>query len=416
MAAEIYRRNNCRACSSQDLELVLKLEPTPIGDAFVTADRLSIPQPVYPIDLHMCGNCGLAQLIDVIDPRVLYGEYIYVTSSSVGLSKHFNEYADSVITRCRLPPASLVVDIGSNDGTLLRSFADKGMTVLGVEPASHIAAAARTNGINTIDQFFDKGLAKRIVDEFGFAKVVTANNVFANIDDLTTWVEAINGLLASDGVFIFESYYLLDLLSNMVFDFIYHEHLSAFSIKPIQKLFASAGLELIAAQRVSTKGGSLRFFVQRPGGPLINDGSVLQLLNEEEKMGLYRKEKFANFADRIQTLKIQLHDFLSQAKREGKSIAGFGASITGTTLIYHFEIGEYLDFLVDDNPAKQGRFSPGLHLPVLSSSALYERKPDLILILAWRFAEPFISNNRKFLHDGGQFIVPVPEFRIVSNG
>ncbi len=196
----------------------------------------------------------------------------------------------------------------------------------------------------------------------------------------------------------------------MVFDFIYHEHLSAFSVKPIQVLFERVGLELVVVERVPTKGGSLRYFVQRPSGPLAKDGSVAGMLALEDKMGLYRKETFSDFADKVSGLKKELLKFLAQAKSEGKSIAGFGASITGTTLVYHFEIGEYFDYLVDDNLAKQGLFSPGLHLPVLPSSALYERKPDYVVILAWRFADPFIKKNRAYIEGGGCFVIPVPEF------
>lgn len=414
MANVIQRRNDCRACGSRDLKLVFSLKPSPIGDAYVTQERVNVPQPSYPIDLFMCRSCGFAQILDVIDPEILYGEYIYVTASSLGLPEHFISYADSVINRCKLKLGSRVVDVGSNDGTLLRCFQKQGMSVLGVEPASHIAAQATAAGVRTLDKFFSPALAKEIVAEQGHAHVITSNNVFANIDDLASWVSAVNELLASDGVYVFESFYLADVVKNMVFDFIYHEHLSAFSVKPIKMLFEGAGLELAAVQHVPTKGGSLRYFVQRPGGPLENDGSMAEFLALEEDMGLYKKETYVAFSEKINGLKEETKKFLLQAKSEGKSIAGFGASITGTTLIYHFEIGEYLDYLVDDNLAKQGRFSPGLHLPVLPSSALYERRPDYVVVLAWRFAEPFIKKNRAYLESGGSFVIPVPEFKIVS--
>lgn len=415
MADIIHRRNDCRGCGGRDLELVFRLEPTPIGDAYATASQVNVPQPSYPIDLHMCRQCGLAQILDVIDPAVLYGEYIYVTASSLGLAEHFRAYADSVMERCRLSPGSLVVDIGSNDGTLLRPFQERGMRVLGVEPAAHIAAEATAGGVTTIGRFFTPELADQMVAEHGQAKVITANNVFANIDDLASWVKAVGKLLAADGVFVFESYYLADLLKNMVFDFIYHEHLSAFSVKPVQALFKRFDLELVSVQRVPTKGGSLRYFVQRRDGPLANDGSVAAMLALEDKMGLYQKGTYSAFAEKINGLKEETREFLARAKQEGKTIAGFGASITGTTLIYHFEIGGYLEYLVDDNPVKQGRFSPGLHLPVLPSQALYERKPDIVVVLAWRFAEPFIKKHQAYLDNGGCFVIPVPEFKVVAH-
>lgn len=414
MVDVIHRRSDCRGCGSRDLELIFSLKPSPIGDAYVAAEKVNVPQPSYPIDLHMCRHCGFAQILDVIDPEILYGEYIYVTGSSLGLPEHFISYADSVISRCKLNPGSLVVDIGSNDGTLLRCFQERGMSALGVEPAPHIAAQATATGIRTLDKFFSPALAKEIVVEYGPARVITSNNVFANIDDLGPWVTAVNALLASDGVYVFESFYLADVVKNMVFDFIYHEHLSAFSVKPIKMLFEGAGLDLVAVQHVPTKGGSLRYFVQRPGGPLVNDGSVVEFLALEERMGLYKKETYVAFAEKIDRLKNKTREFLIQAKREGKSVAGFGASITGTTLIYHFEIGEYLDHLVDDNPAKQGRYSPGLHLPVYPTAALGERKPDYVLVLAWRFADIFIEKNQAYLKNGGCIVIPVPAFRIVG--
>ena len=423
MQEVIHRRGDCRACGSTDLELFLSLLPTPIGDAYVSQERRNISQPSYPIDLYLCNACGLAQLLDVIEPNTLYGEHIDIEASSLGLRSHFREYSEVVANRCELAPGSLVVNICSNDGirgglrcgndsTLLKHFQERGMSVLGVEPAPNSADRATADGIPTVTEFFGPDLARRIVAEYGHAKLVTANNVFANVDNMTSWVTGINEIISPDGVFVFESYYLADLVQNMVFDFIYHEHLSAFSVRPIQALFLRAGLVLAAVERVATKGGSLRYFVQRPGGPIVDDGSVAEMLQLEEEMGLYRKETYSIFADKINLLKAQTRTFLVKANSEGKSIAGFGASITGTTLIYHFGIGEYLDYLVDDNPAKQGRFSPGLHLPVLPTSVLYERKPDYVVVLAWRFAERLIANNQPYLKQGGSFVVPVPHFKV----
>lgn len=410
----IHRRNTCRACGSKDIEHVFSLKPSPIGDAYVTADRLNVHQPSYPIDLHICRKCGLAQIVDVIAPEVLYGDYIYVTGSSLGLADHFRSYARSVKERCSLKAGSLVIDIGSNDGTLLKHFKDDGMKVLGIEPAKHIASQANANGIETLDAFVTPDIAGEIASDHGRAKLITSNNVFANIDDLESWVDAVEMLMAGDGVYVFESFYLADVIRNMVFDFLYHEHLSAFSVKPIKNLFERHGLELIAVEHVATKGGSLRYFVQRPGGPMADDGSVAKFLAAEHAMGLYEKKTYFVFAEKIDRLKTQTRDFLAQAKKNGKSIAGFGASITGTTLIYHFEIGEFLDYLVDDNYAKQGRYSPGLHIPVLASASLYEKKPDYVVALAWRFAEPFIAKNQVYINSGGHLLIPVPEFRVVG--
>ncbi len=410
----IYRRKDCRGCGSENMELFFSLKPSPIGDAYVLKEKVGVFQPSYPIDLFMCQDCGLAQLPDVIDSDVLYGEYIYNTSSSFGLDSHFKQYAADVVAKSKLEDKSLVVDIGSNDGTLLHFFQQNGLNALGIEPAPHIAELANGNGVPTMNGYFGPDLVKKIIAEHSKPKLITSNNVFANIDDINTWVACIKELLDEKGVYVFESYYLADLVENMVFDFIYHEHITSFSVKPVKTLFEKHGLELFSVDRVPTKGGSLRYFVQHKDGPRAKDKSVEELISFEENYGLYKKETYEKYAQKIDGLKQQMLDFLRKAKAEGKTVAGFGASVTGTTLIYHFEMGEYFDYLVDDNIAKQGRFSPGHHLPVYPSNAMYEKKPDYVVILAWRFADTFIGKNKKYLETAGKYIIPVPHFRIVE--
>jgi SAM-dependent methyltransferase len=415
MKSKINRRTTCRMCGSSDLTLVYQLAPTPIGDAYVTAEQLDLPQEKYPIDMFLCHNCGLVQLLDIIEPEVLYGNYIYMSSSSPEMQAHFPKYADEVIERIKPVPEALVVDIGSNDGSLLRHFKKAGLRVLGVEPASEIARTATANGVKTIPGFFTPVLALRIRQEYGPASIITANNVFANIDDLYSLTEGIKSLLAPEGVFIFESFYLADVIENKVFDFIYHEHLSAFSVAPVQSFFQHMGMQLIHVQRIPTKGGSLRYTVQLATGSRGVSPSVESMLDFEERIGLYISEKYKEFLMEIGRLKHITLTNLKKLKSDGHSIAGYGASITGTTLIYHFNIGEYLDYLIDDNPAKQGRFSPGLHIPVYDPKLLYERKPDYVVILAWRFAEQIMRKQQEFLNQGGIFIIPLPEFRIVEH-
>jgi len=414
MEPKINRRTTCRMCGSSNLILVYQLAPTPIGDAYVTADQLSISQELYPIDMFLCRDCGLAQLLDIIAPEVLYCDYIYTTSSSSEMQEHFPKYANQVIECIKPASGALVVDIGSNDGTLLRQFKNHGLHVIGVEPATEIARTATENGVTTIPGFFTPELALRIKQEYGPASIITANNVFANVDDLISLTEGIRSLMAHNGVFVFESFYLADVIENMVFDFIYHEHLSAFSVAPVQRFFQNMGMQLIDVQRIPTKGGSLRYTIQLAGGPRAVSPSVASMLNFEESFGLYHPETFKAFLIKIDGLKQHTVSYLKKLKTEGKTIAGYGASITGTTLIYHFSIGEYLDYLIDDNPAKQGRFSPGLHIPVYHPQLLYERKPDYVVILAWRFAEQILKKHEDFLKQGGRFIIPVPDFRIIE--
>jgi hypothetical protein len=413
MSAPIHRRDTCRLCGSRDLQLVFQLAPSPIGDDYVAADRINQVQDTYPIDLHLCRSCGMSQLLDVIDPAVLYPDYIYVTASSLGLGDHFLRYAEDLVLRRKPAAGSLIVDIGSNDGTLLRCFKQHDLRVLGIDPAREIAERACADGIETLPEFFTPALAKQIKQARGPVAIITANNVFANIDDLKTMTDGIRDLLAPAGVFVFESFYLADLIQNMVFDFIYHEHLSAFSVKPIQLFFRKMGMELIHVQRVPTKGGSLRYTAQLAGGPWPMDASVASMIEFEERFGLYRAETFKAFSARVDGLKMKTVQVLDDLRKEGKTIVGYGASITCTTLIYHFGLGEYMSCLLDDNPAKQGRYSPGLHLPVLAPAILHERRPDYAVILAWRYAEPIIKQHARFLAQGGHFIVPAPGVKVI---
>jgi len=346
----ISRRTTCRLCGSQDLGLVSQLAPSPIGDAYVTKDQLSIKQETYPIDLFLCRECGLSQLLDVIDPKILYGDYIYLTGSSPGLREHFHEYANDVIKNMIPPKGSLIVDIGSNDGIFLSYFKKGGYKVLGIEPARHIAERAATAGIETIPEFFGLDVAEKIVKDYGYASIVTANNVYANIDDLNTFTQGIRSLMASDGVFVFESFYIADVIQNMVFDFIYHEHLTAFAVKPIQSFFSRSGMELISVKRIPTKGGSIRYYAQLKGGPRKIDASVNSMIEYEEAFGLYDSETFELFSGKVDALKVKTYDLLRDIRTQGGKIAGYGASITATTLIYHFGIGEFLEYFVDDNP------------------------------------------------------------------
>jgi SAM-dependent methyltransferase len=413
MTATYYRRNTCRLCGSHSLEVALHYAPTPPADAYVPAKYRDLAQEAYPLDLYLCGDCGFAQLCDIIRADSIYVDYIYETKSSLGLAQHFERYADAIMNRIKPPQGALVVDIGSNDGTLLRFFQKRGMTVLGVDPAREIAQAATAEGIETLPEFFTASLSREIRRERGPAVVMVVNNLFANVDELGEFTDAVRTLLADDGVFIFESYYLGDLIDNMVFDFIYHEHLSSFSVTPLVGFFRRHGMELIDVERVATKGGSLRYTVQPAGGPRQVSRAVTDLLAEEERRGLGRMATFKAFGARIEAAKNETVALLQGLKAEGKAIAGYGASATSTTLIYHFGLGDYLSFLVDEYPRKQNLFSPGLHLPVLGQQALLERNSDFAVILAWRYVTPILDKNCAFRERGGRFIVPLPKLKVI---
>ena len=410
MSVLATRRTDCRLCHSRNLKLVLKLTPTPLADSYL---RTNETQPVFPLDLYLCRECGFAQLLDVVQPQHIYLDYIYETVSSLGLVEHFDSYAAEVLGRIRPPAGALVIDVGSNDGTLLKSYQKRGMKVLGVDPAREIAARATAAGVETLAEFLNVPVARRIRQERGPAAIVSANNVIANIDDLDEIAAAIRELLAPDGVFVFESYYLGDLVKNMVFDFIYHEHISSFAVKPVALFFQRHGLELVDVLRVPTKGGSLRYTIQLAGGPRKVAPIVGELLALEAQQGLDQPEMFRAFNARIERAKADTLAVLQKLKAEGKSVAGYGASATTTTLVYHFGMGGLIDYLVDDYPAKQGTFSPGLHLPVLPSEALYERRPAAVVVMAWRYYEPIMRRHQKYSAQGGKFIVPMPELKIL---
>jgi SAM-dependent methyltransferase len=413
MSEDIYRRDACRLCGGRDLELVLPLKPTPLADAYVPAERLDEVQSIYPLNLFLCQNCGLSQLLDVVIPQVIYIDYIYETKSSLGLVEHFRRYADEVLSRIGPPEGALVVDIGSNDGSLLKFFQNRGMRVLGIDPAREIAQEATESGVETLPVFFTPELSRKIKDERGPAAIVTVNNLYANVDDLATFTRAIRDSLAPDGVFIFESFYLVDWMQNMVFDFTYHEHLSYFSVKPLEEFFRRHGMELIDVQRVPTKGGSLRCTAQLAGGPRSVSPSVAELIALETNLGIHDAGTFKAFAAKIDDAKNQTVSLLRDLKAQGKAIAGYGASATTTTLIYHFDLGDMLSYIVDDYSSKQGLFSPGHHIPVLSPQVIYERKPDYVLILAWRYAEPIMNKHQAYLEQGGHFIVPLPKIEVI---
>jgi SAM-dependent methyltransferase len=416
MSASYSRRQTCRLCGGSAHDVVLKLTPTPPADAYVPLERRDEVQETYPLDLFLCRDCHHVQLLGVVRPETIYCDYLYETTSSLGLVEHFQRYAEEVCTRLAPAPGSLVIDIGSNDGTLLKGFRARGMRVLGIDPAREIARQATAAGIETLPVFFSAELARTIRAQRGPAAIVTANNLFANVDDLSEMTMGIRELLAPEGVFVFESYYLADVLQNMVFDFIYHEHLSSFSVRPLAAFFRRYDLELIDAQRVPTKGGSLRYTVQRSGGARSVSPSVAALTELERQRGLDRVETYRTFAQSLEAVKGQLLSLLRELKAQGKRIGGFGASATTTTLLYHFELREFLDFLVDDNPQRHHLFSPGYHIPVLPPAALYERKPEAVLILAWRYAKPIMERHHAYRRQGGGFIVPLPVVQVIRGG
>ena len=413
MSSSCLRRDDCRLCQSKSLTRVLSLEPTPPANAFVEEHALGQAQEKFPLDVFFCDDCAHVQLSDVVDPKKLFENYVYVSGTSPVFVEHFEKYAEAMQSRFNLAEGDRVLDIGSNDGTLLKAFQKRGMQVLGVDPAKKIAGSATKGGLETLPEFFTPTLAKSVREEYGPFALVTGNNVFAHADDLRGITEGVRELLREDGVFVFEVSYLVDVFEDTLFDTIYHEHVAYHSVKPLVSFFAEQGMELFAAERISSHGGSLRGMAQLKDGPHKSDGSVEKLVALENELGLDRAETLRQFGDKIDNVKRELKSLLKKIKDEGKVIAGFGAPAKATTLMYHFGIGpETIDFIIDDSPLKQGLYSPGHHIPVYSSKSIEDRKPDYLLILAWNFADPIIKKQAAFIESGGHFIVPLPKIEI----
>ena len=402
-------------CGEGSLTKAMSLTPTPPGNDFLTKEELGRDEPVYPLDLYFCEACHHIQLGHVVDPKILYQKnYSYVSATSAYFVNHLKHYAKDMVERFDLKPGDLAVDIGSNDGTCLSFFKDKGMKVVGVDPATEIAGKATENGIDTIADFFGYRLAIELRKKYGTAKYITSHNACAHIDNLFDVVKGVEHWLDVDGVFVLEVGYFVDVYSNTWFDTVYHEHVDYHTVAPFEKLFNRVGMELISVERISPQGGSIRVMAQKKGGIIKRDDSVDELIALEAKLGLNKAETLHKLNHKISQVRDKLHNLIHSLKADGKSIAGFGAPTKATTLMAHFGLdATVLDFIVDDNPLKQGLFTPITHIPVLSADALYKMKPDYVLILAWNFAEPIMQMHKKYSEQVGQFILPMPNPEIV---
>lgn len=362
----------------------------------------------------MCSECGHAQLLDVVKPEILFGNYIYTSSSSPGLLEHFEDYVDVLKSKINLRHGDFVIDIGSNDGLFLTLLQSNGCKVQGVDPAESVAAQAIEDGIPTIVSFLDDAVVEKILAELGPADYVTANNVFSHSDDLRNFANMVRRLLKPEGVFIFEVSYLRDLVENKVLDYVYHEHLAHHSVLPLKRFFESIGMRLFDVEHVSTKGGSIRGFVSLFDSPWQDSGNVELFIERELDMGLYSGEVYLKLTHDLTQLKSQINAELRGDIGSGHVIASYGASATTTVLLKLLGIEKYISFIIDDNVDRQGRLSPGALIPVYPRSFLLDKKPPVTVIAAWRFADQIISRNAEYLAQGGRFIVPFPRINIVS--
>jgi SAM-dependent methyltransferase len=406
-------RRPCRACGASGLRPVVDLGQTPLADALLTAEALAHPEPRYPLEVAFCPACTLVQLLETVPPPTLFGpDYPYYSSFSDLILAHQRDNARELIAARGLGPRHLVVELASNDGYLLRHFVEHGIPVLGIDPAPGPARAAEAVGVTTRCEFFTLELARELVTRGIRADVVLANNVLAHVADTNGFVAGIALLLADDGLAVVEVPYVRDLVDKAEFDTIYHEHLCYFSATSLDRLLRRHGLFVSEVRRIPVHGGSLRLYVGKR--PAVAE-SVHALLAEEARLGIDDYGYYRDFAGRVRATAQALRGLLADLKRNGCRLAAYGAAAKGATLLNYVGLGpETLDFVVDRNPHKHGRYMPGARLPIRDPEELLARMPQYVLLLAWNFRDEVLAQQREYRRRGGRFIVPIPAPEIID--
>lgn len=387
----------------------------PLPNAFLKLKEQKKTEKKFPLRIGFCPRCSLVQLVYIVDPELMFKNYIYIPSASKSRLDNFYQITQEMIRK--LPPRknSLAVDIGSNDGSLLTEFKKLGVRTLGVDPAENLAKVAELKGIEILATYFSTATAAKIVKKYGNADYMTATNVVAHIEDLGGLFAGIKILLSKNGLFVCEFPYLLDLLEKKYFDTIYHEHLSYFSVQAVKYLLDKKGLFIVDIRRTPIDGGALRITIAKDGAGYVKTAAVGDLLKLEESFGINRPETYVKFGDEVAQLRDRLRKKLMEIKSKRKSVVGYGASARGNILLNYCGIdGETMDFIVDSTPYKQGLLAPGSHIPIVPEEAINNVQPDFALILAWNFAEEIMEKQSKYLEQGGKFIIPVPDVRVVS--
>jgi SAM-dependent methyltransferase len=404
----------CRFCATELRHTVVDLGMSPLCESYVTAEQLNHMEPYYPLRVYVCHQCFLVQVQEYVSPEAIFREYAYFSSYSDSWLAHVKGYVNMITERLGLTPASQVVELGSNDGYLLQYFVAKGIPVLGVEPARNVAAEAVAKGVPTVTEMFGRQTAAELAASGHQADLLCGANVLAQVSDLNDFVGGMQRLLKPGGVVTVEFPHLMRLVEENQFDTIYHEHFSYFSLISAERVFAAHGLTLFDVEELPTHGGSLRIYARH-----VEDASkpvgfrVRDLRAREEASGFNRLDRYASFTEQVHETKRRLLECLIAAKRRGKRIAGYGAPGKGNTLLNYCGIGrDFLDYTVDRNPYKQGKFLPGTHVPIHPPEALWETRPDYVLILPWNLKDEIMEQVADIRSWGGQFLVPIPDVKV----
>lgn len=407
-------RKTCRMCKSENLFQFLDFGTTALADNFLTLSQLNHSEPKFPLNVNMCKKCGLFQLGYVVPPESMFNEnYPYESSITKTGRKHFLDMSTEICRRFNFPKNSLTIDVGSNVGVLLSGFKSQGLRVVGIEPSSSIAQIAVNNDIETIIDFYSSNLSLKIREKKGKASIITATNVFAHIDNLYDFAAACNNLLTEDGILVIEAPYLPNLLDNLEYDTIYHEHLSYLSLKPMIRFFKDKGMEVFDVELYPIHGGSMRYYIGREGKYPISK-KISEFLSFEEKKQIYSIHRINQFSNDVQNHREQLTRILKDFKKNGKRIIAISAPAKGNTLLSYCNIGpETIDYITEKSAFKIGKYTPGTHIPIYSDEMLHSDNPDYALILAWNFADEIIRNISKLQKSGIKFIIPIPNPYIV---
>ena len=413
--SKYHKKNECRICSSNNLELILDLGKQPPSNAFIKKENLEKHEDKFPLRLYLCKECYLLQLLDIVDKGILFKEYLYMTSASKPIVNHFEKYAYDVYEEfLKQSKNPLVIEIGSNDGTLLKEFKKLGAMVLGIEPAKNIAKIANDAGITTENSFLNHHIVKKKSLEKK-ASVIVGNNVFGHIDDLKEFMKCVKMLSKEKGVFIFEVPYLLNLIQKLEFDTVYHEHLSYFSLIPLIRLMDEFNLEIFDVKKQKVHGGTIRVFVSKKRN-FKKTTNFEKMIKFEKDFRINEIQTYQKFSENVKELKNKLQNKLLKFKKEGKIIFGYGAPAKGNVLLNYCNIGtKFLDYIIDTTPLKQGLYTPGMHIPVKSDKENIEKPSQQIaLLLAWNYEEAIINKEKLFLKNGGKFLIPIPTPKTIS--